>query len=48
MKHNLNARAIAGLKDELVSVQTNVNDLVRDMESAIAQADTFIISLQAE
>ncbi len=48
MKHNLNAKAIAGLKDELVSVQTNVNDLVRDMESAIAQADTFITSLQAE
>ena len=48
MKHNLNARAIAGLSDELVSVQTNVDRLVRDMESAIAQADAFIASLQAE
>ena len=48
MKHNLNARAIAGLSEELVSVQTNVDKLVRDMESAIAQADGFIASLQAE
>lgn len=48
MKHNLNARAIAGLSDELVSVQTNVDRLVRDMESAIAQADAFIASLQSE
>ncbi len=48
MKHNLNARAIAGLSDELISVETNVDSLVRDMESAIAQADAFIASLQAE
>jgi len=48
MKHNLNARAIAGLSDELVSVQTNVDTLVRDMERAIAQADAFIASLQEE
>jgi hypothetical protein len=48
MKHNLNARAIAGLSQELISVQTNVDKLVRDMETAIAQADAFIASLQAE
>jgi len=48
MKHNLNARAIAGLSGELVSVQTNVDNLVRAMESAIAEADAFITSLQSE
>jgi hypothetical protein len=48
MKHNLNARAIAGLSSELISVQTNVDRLVRDMESAIAEADAFILSLKAE
>lgn len=48
MKHNLNARAIAGLSGEVVSIQTNVDKLVREMESAIAQADSFIASLQAE
>jgi hypothetical protein len=48
LKHNLNAKAIAGLSDELVSVQTNVDSLVRDMDQAIAQADTFIAALQEE
>jgi len=48
MKHNLNAKAIAGLSNELVRVETNVDALVREMESAIAQADKFIATLQAE
>ncbi len=48
MKHNLNARAIAGLSDELASVQTNVDRLVRDMDEAISQADKFIASLREE
>lgn len=48
MKHNLNAKAIAGLGDELVSVQANVDTLVRDIESAISQADAFINSLRDE
>jgi septal ring factor EnvC (AmiA/AmiB activator) len=48
MKHNLNARAIAGLSKEVIHVQTNVDKLVRDMERAIAQADGFIAALQAE
>jgi Skp family chaperone for outer membrane proteins len=48
MKHNLNARAIAGLNDELAGVQTNVDKLVRDIESAVAQADAFIAALQTE
>jgi t-SNARE complex subunit (syntaxin) len=46
LKHNLNARAIAGLSSEVVSVQTNVDNLVRDMERAIAEADAFIASLE--
>lgn len=48
MKHNLNARAITGLSEELVNVQISVDELVRDMESAIAQADEFIASLQED
>jgi len=48
MKHNLNARAIAGLSDEVISVQTNVDKLIRDMESAIAEADQFIAALREE
>ncbi len=48
MKHNLNARAIAGLGNEVVKVQSNVDHLVREMESAIAEADEFIRALQKE
>ncbi len=48
MKHNLNARAIAGLSSEVASVQTNVDKLVKEMETAIAQADSFIKALQTE
>jgi hypothetical protein len=32
----------------MTNVQTNVDTLVRDMESAIAQADAFIVALQAD
>lgn len=48
LKHNLNAQAIGGLQDELGSVQTNVDSLVRDMNLAIAEADEFIAALQVE
>lgn len=48
LKHNLNAKAIAGLGEELVSVQTNVDKLVREMESAIAHADAFLAILKVE
>jgi len=47
IKHNLNAKAIAGLSEEVVTVQTTVDELVSDIESAIAQADAFIDSLQS-
>jgi len=48
MKHNLNAKAIAGLSEEVVSVEMNVDRLVRDIESAVAQADAFIAALESE
>lgn len=42
LKHNLNAQAIASLRDELVSVEADVTSLIREMESSIAEADVFI------
>lgn len=42
LKHNLNARAVSALKDELNTMENNVATLIADMESAIAEADTFI------
>jgi len=48
MKHNLNARAITGLSGEAVVIQANVDKLVKEMEAAIAEADSFIKDLQTE
>jgi hypothetical protein len=46
LKHNLNAKAIASLDDELVAVQTGVDKLLKEMETAITEADTFIAALR--
>lgn len=48
LKHNLNAKALAGLSDELTTVQTTVDRLVRDMEASVAEADKFIAALQED
>ena len=48
LKHNLNARAIASLQTELVSVEAEVNSLIRDMEASIKEADVFIATMAGE
>jgi hypothetical protein len=45
LKHNLNAQAIASLGDEVASVQTNVDALIRDIETSVAEADRFIAAM---
>jgi hypothetical protein len=45
LKHNLNAQAIASLQSELVSIESNVARLVREMETSINEADRFIQSM---
>lgn len=47
LKHNLNARAIASLKNQLRSIETDVGRLLRDMESSIREADSFIRKMEA-
>ncbi len=42
LKHNLNARAIASLQSELVTVESDVASLIREMEASIGEADAFI------
>ena len=42
LKHNLNAQAIATLKGEAVSIETEIARLIDDMNRSIEQADTFI------
>jgi len=46
LKHNLNARAIAGLKGEVVQIDAQVNQLVAEIDRAIAEADRFIAGLK--
>jgi hypothetical protein len=42
LKHNLNARAVAGLKESVSGIQTDVERLIREMEASIAEANRFI------
>lgn len=42
LKHNLNAQAVASLRHELVSVETDVTSLIKEMETSIAEANAFI------
>jgi hypothetical protein len=48
LKHNLNARALAAIKEELVKVDAQVDRLVRDMNRSIAEADKFIQTMEKE
>ncbi|MBK1853944.1 DUF2959 domain-containing protein [Verrucomicrobiaceae bacterium 5K15] len=46
LKHNLNARAIASLEGQVKTTRIEVDRLIREMEAAIAEADTFIKQLE--
>lgn len=46
LKHNLNARAISSLKNELGTVNKNINALIDNMEQAIRESDAFIKQLK--
>lgn len=42
LRHNLNARAIGSLEDELVNIERATETVIEEMERAIAEADRFI------
>ena len=46
LKHNLNASAIGALQGELSTIKDNVAQLLRQMNSAIAESDAFIASMK--
>ena len=46
LKHNLNASAIASLKGEATTIQADISKLISQMNQSIAQADSFIKTLQ--
>jgi hypothetical protein len=46
LKHNLNAQAIASLKNELSVLQSDVSSLVASMEKSINEANAFIRNME--
>jgi chromosome segregation ATPase len=48
LKHNLNARAIASLEDNVVELQSDVGRLIEEMEASIAEANAFIEQMQVD
>jgi len=42
LKHNLNAKAIASLRGELIQVESDTDKLIKELELSIAEADRFI------
>lgn len=45
LKHNLNAHAISSLKGEAANIQTDISNLITQMNSSISKADEFIKSM---
>jgi len=48
LKHNLNAQAVASLQGELVSIESNVASLIKEMDASIAEANAFIKTMASE
>lgn len=46
LKHNLNARAIASIENELTSVRSDIDRLVREMNASIDEANAFINAME--
>ena len=45
LKHNLNAQAIGGLKAESGKIQSDIEDLMKEMNSSITQSEALIQTL---
>jgi len=48
LKHNLNARAVASLRGELDTINTDVERLLEAMQLAIAESDRFIAEMRQQ
>ncbi|HVK58047.1 MAG TPA: DUF2959 domain-containing protein [Candidatus Kapabacteria bacterium] len=47
LKHNLNAQAIGALKGETLDIEKEIQQLIKDMNVSIQQADSFIQGLES-
>ncbi len=48
LKHNLNASAVGALQGELSTIKKDVNQLIREMNVAIKESDSFIKTIQTK
>lgn len=48
LKHNLNARAINSLNQERAKIETDVGNLIKEMQAAINEANAFIKTLSVK
>jgi Protein of unknown function (DUF2959) len=46
LKHNLNARAIGALKQEMLDIESEVESLIDDIGESVFQADQFLKTLE--
>jgi ElaB/YqjD/DUF883 family membrane-anchored ribosome-binding protein len=46
LKHNLNAQAVASLRGELATINSDVDRLIAAMQAAIAESDRFIAEMR--
>jgi len=46
LKHNLNSRAIASLRTELVTIEGDITQLISDMEASIAESNRFLNEME--
>jgi hypothetical protein len=47
LKHNLNAQAVAALRGEALDIEREIQQLIREIQRAIQEADAFIRALPA-
>nr|WP_205743992.1 DUF2959 domain-containing protein [Grimontia sedimenti] len=46
LKHNLNAAAIGALKGEFAGLENEINRAIKDMQTAIAESERFLVTLK--
>jgi hypothetical protein len=47
LKHNLNAEAIASLEGTVTSIETDVEELIHELNNAIREADDFLAAMES-
>jgi DNA repair exonuclease SbcCD ATPase subunit len=47
LKHNLNAQAVASLRNDRAAIESDIASLIKEMNRSIAEADAFIENMSA-